>query len=118
MSRRELLAFEKYQQLESEGAFVDERIQYLLSALCQLSLLYLSAKGGDAEELRLHFGEPTAVQMRKPTADDWKKMDEKKEERVRKGYEGFLALAQSKGVEVKEVTLTRQRYFKEFEDVL
>jgi len=118
VSRRELLAFEKYQQLEAEGAFVDERIQYLLSALCQLYLLYLSSKGGDAEELSLHFGEPTAVQMRKPTADDWKKIDEKKAERVRKGFEGFLALAQSKGVEVQEVSMTRQQYFKEFEDVL
>ena len=83
-----------------------------------MDLLSLSAKGGDAEELKLHFGEPTAVQMRKPTADDWKKMDEKKDERVRKGYEGFLALAQSQGVEVKEVTLSRQQFFKEFEDVL
>jgi len=104
--------------LETEGAFADERVQYLLSALCQLSLFYLSTKGGDAEELRLHFGEPMAVQMRKPTADDWKKIDEKKEERVRKGFEGLLALAKSNGVEVQEVTMTRQQYFKEFEDVL
>ena len=112
-----MLTFAKYKQLETEGVFFDERIQYLLSALCQLSLLNLSTKGGDIEELMLFFGEPDAVRMRKPTAEDKAKSKKKKIEQGKNFGRGLLALGQGQGIKVK--TVSKQQFFKELdEDVL
>ena len=93
---------------------MDEREQYLLSALCQLDLLSLSTKGSGIDELRLHVGEPSVVQMRKPTEADWQKIEEKKAERGRQAYEGLLAFAQSNGVQIK--TVSRQEFYKDIEE--
>jgi len=95
---------------------LDEREQYLLSALCRLYLLYLSTKGGDTDELMLFFGEPAAVQMRKPTAEDKAKSKKKKIERDKHFGRGLIALGEGHGVKVK--TVSRQQFFKELEDVL
>jgi hypothetical protein len=115
VSREELLIFEKFQQLESEGVFADGRIPYLLSALCRLGILSLASKGGNVDELSMGFGYPAIVQMRVPTEDDMRRMEEKKAERDKQFGRGLLAIAQSKGVEIRQVS--RQQFYKEFGDV-
>jgi len=115
VSRKELLAFEKFQQLEAEGAFSDERQQYLLSALCRLGILYLASKGGKADELTLGLGTPSVVQMRVPNEEDYQRIEEKKAENDKQFGRGLLAIAQSKGIEVRKIS--KQQFFKEFGDV-
>ena len=87
----------------------------MLSALCQLYLLYISSKGGDADELMLCVGEPEAVRMRKPTAEDKKRIEKKKIDRDKKTYKGLIAIAEGGGVPVR--TVSKQQFFKELEDV-
>ena len=116
MSREELLTFEKFQQLEAEGVFSDERGQYLLSALCRLGILYLVSKGGKADELTMGLGYPSVVQMRVPNEEDYQRIEEKRAENDKQFGRGLLAIAQSKGVEVRQVS--KQQFFKEFGDVL
>jgi len=96
--------------------FADGREQYLLSALCRLYILHLSSKsGGSSDELAAWFGNPAFVQMRVPTEEELKKFAEKKINRDKNAYRGLLAIAQTKGVKVKEVS--HQEFYKEFEDV-
>jgi len=102
--------------LEAEGVFADERNQYLLSALCRLGILYLASKGGNADELSMGLGYPSIVQMRVPTEDDLKRIEERKAEVDKQFGRGLLAIAQSKGVEVRQIS--KQQFFKEFGDVL
>jgi hypothetical protein len=101
--------------LESEGVFADERSQYLLSALCRLGILYLASKGGKADELAMGLGYPSVVQMRVPNEEDHKRIEEKKAESDKQFGRGLLALAQSKGIEVRKIS--KQQFFKEFGDV-
>jgi hypothetical protein len=115
VSREELLEFEKFQQLEAEGVFADEREQYLLSVLCRLGILYLASKGGKADELTMGLGYPSAVQMRVPNEEDLQRIEEKKAEQDKQFGRGLLAIVQSKGIEVREVS--KQQFFKEFGDV-
>jgi hypothetical protein len=106
--------------LEAEGAFMDGREQYLLSALCQLYLWYLSSKGGSIDEMMVFFGEPVAVQMRKLTAEDKKQIEkkqaEKKEKQDKQFVQGLLALGESKGVKIRKVS--KAEFYKESKDVL
>jgi hypothetical protein len=95
VSREELLTFEKFQQLEAEGVFSDERNQYLLSALCRLYIFYLSSKGGSADDLATWFGNPSMVQMRMPTQEDMQKIDERKIENEKRAYRGLIAIARA-----------------------
>jgi len=115
VSREELLTFEKFQQLEAEGVFSDERHQYLLSALCRLGILYLASKGGKADELTMGLGYPSVVQMRVPNEEDYQRIEEKKMENDKQFGRGLLAIAHSKGVEVRQIS--KQQFFKEFGDV-
>ena len=110
-----MLTFEKFQQLETEGVFSDERVQYLLSALCRLGILSLASKGGKADELTMGLGYPSAVQMRVPNEEDLRRIEEKKAENDKQFGRGLLAIAQSKGIEVRHVS--KQQFFKEFGDV-
>ena len=80
-----------------------------------MNLWNLSAKGGNVDEMLLFFGEPGAVQIRKPTDEDRKKVRKLQEERDKKRYKGLIAIAQGSGVKVK--TVSRQQFFKEIEDV-
>jgi hypothetical protein len=116
VSREELLTFEKFQQLEAEGVFADERNQYLLSAICRLGILYLASKGGKADELTMGLGYPSVVQMRVPNEEDLQRIEEKKMENDKQFGRSLLAIAQSKGIEVRKIS--KQQFFKEFcEDV-
>jgi hypothetical protein len=81
-----------------------------------LTLWLLSAKGADVDEMMLYFGEPTAVQMRKSTDGDKKKIEEKNKAQAKRFGDGTLALARSKGIQVKKIT--QQELLKEIGDVL
>jgi len=102
--------------LEAEGAFVDDREQYLLSTLCQLYLFYLSSKGGNVDELMLFFGEPAAVQMRKPTEADREKIAEKKAVQDKQFIQSLLAMGKAKGITIK--TVSKEEFYKDLHDVL
>ena len=104
-----------FQQLEAEGVFYDGREQYLLSALCRSHILYLSSKGGSADELSAWLSDPAAVQMRMPTAEELKKIGERKAEFDKKTYRGLLALAKGQGI--KAEPMSRQEYLKRKNDV-
>jgi len=60
-------------------------------------------------------GEPRAVQMRKQTEEDRKRMEEKNAARTKQFGEGLLALAKSNGIKVKRVSY--QEMMKGLENV-
>ena len=60
------------------------------------------------------LGYPSIVQMRVPTEDDLKRIEERKAEVDKQFGRGLLAIAQSKGVEVRQIS--KQQFFKEFGD--
>jgi len=62
------------------------------------------------------LGYPSVVQMRVPNEEDFKRIEEKKAENDKQFGRGLLAIAQSKGIEVRQVS--KQQFFKEFGDVL
>jgi uncharacterized protein YcnI len=126
VSRKELLEFEKFQQLEAEGVFSDERNHYLLSALCHIYIWYFSAKAEiAADELAAHFGNPYTVRMRIPTEEELKKFAERKIAKDKKVFEGLIALAQiakeRKEIQEKKKSKPKpdlhQQCFKELKDV-
>ena len=66
--------------------------------------------------MMLFFGEPAAVQMRKPTKADREKIDEKKAVQNKQFAQGLLEMGKMHGITIK--TVSTEEFYKDLKDVL
>jgi len=67
------------------------------------------------DDMTAWVGHPAAVQMRVPTEEELKKIDEKKTKHSKNFYRGLIAIARGHGVKVKKMSW--EQYMKEMGNV-